>query len=223
MYPKKPGILPAVLSKDIPIREPVLEATSALDMLGIQECILDQLAGDMSNISPAPEKLLQWGTRFDHRGLMLEEKLLQWGTRFDHRGLMLEGLRIFVYRRLPLSPGEVITLGEHASRVMFARERIRIMLLSQPLNWLEDEIYPHNMCSRRPGCRTAVLKAIIQNLTVSPNKLPKDDTSDIFQVASDGLCARCQPIRVEVARALKKGKLDGVVQESSQGHGPDHD
>ncbi|KDN44968.1 hypothetical protein RSAG8_05141, partial [Rhizoctonia solani AG-8 WAC10335] len=69
----------------------------------------------------------------------------------------------------------------------------------------------------------AVLKAIIQNLPVSPNKLPKDDTSDIFQVASDGLCAHRQPIRVEVARALKKGKLDGVVQESSQGHAPDHD
>ncbi|KAG8727876.1 hypothetical protein FRC11_012275, partial [Ceratobasidium sp. 423] len=201
----KPGTLPVILSKDFPTWEPVLEATSALDMAGIQEYILDQLACDTTDISSTPEKLLQWA------------------TRASHQGLKLEGLRIFAYRRLPLSPGEVITLGEHAAQAMFTRERIRTMLLSQPVTWLEDEIYPHNMCSRRPGCRTAILKAIIQNITIPPNNLPKGDVSDIFQVAPDGLCLRCQPIRVELARAVRKGKLDSIVRDSSTGHVPDHD
>ncbi|CAE7185919.1 unnamed protein product [Rhizoctonia solani] len=200
MYPAKPGELPTVTSKDFATWEPVLEAASALDMLGIQEYILDQLARDTTNISSAPDKLLQWA------------------MRFGHQGLILESLRIFAYRRLPLSPGEVIILGEHAARVLFTRERIRTTLLSQPVAWLEDEIYPHNMCSKRPSCRAAILKAVVQNLTISPNKLPKGDVSDIFQVAPDGLCARCQPIRVELARALRKGRLDRVVQESSRGH-----
>ncbi|CAE6429888.1 unnamed protein product [Rhizoctonia solani] len=205
MYPTKPGALPAISSKDLPIWEPVLETTSALDMLGIQQYILDQLASDTTNILPAPEKLLRWA------------------TRFDHEGLLLEGLRTFAYRRLPPSPGEVMALGEHGANVMFTRERLRTVLLSQPMTWLEDEICPHNMCSRRPTCRAAILKSIVQNLTISPNKLHKDDMSDIFQVAPDGLCGRCQPIRVELARALRKGKLDNVIQESSQGHAPDHD
>ncbi|KAH7332542.1 hypothetical protein B0J17DRAFT_151299 [Rhizoctonia solani] len=205
MYPGKPGTLPIVLSKDFPTWEPILEAASALDMVGIQEYILDQLAGDITYISPVPDKLFQWA------------------TRASHQALMAESLRIFAYRRLPLSPEEVITLGEHAAQVMFARERVRTTILSQPTTWLEDEIHPHNMCSRRSRCRLVVLKAIIQNLTTSPNKLPKDDVSDILQVAPDGLCPRCQPIRVELARVLRRGKLDSIVRENSKGHVPDHD
>ncbi|CAE6349352.1 unnamed protein product [Rhizoctonia solani] len=202
---RKPGALPVILSKDFPIWEPVLEATSALDMAGIREYILDQLAGDLTSIPSSPEKLLRWG------------------ISSSHQSLILEMLRFFAYRRLPLSEEEVITLGEHAARVMFVRERVRTTFLSNPLVRFGRDISPHNMCSKRTECRKFIIEAIVQNMTGSPNEIPKDDASDIFQVTSNRVCAQCQPIKLEMARTLRKGDLDDILRESSEGHVPNRE
>jgi hypothetical protein len=154
---RKPGTLPVILSKDFSVWEPVLQATSALDMVDIQEYILDQLAADVTSLPSSPEGLLHWA------------------IRCSHQALTVAILRFFAYRRLPLSPEEVITLGEHTARVMFVRERVRTKFLSSSSRLVHD-ISPHNMCTKRTECRQIVIEAISHNMTCSlSNTLRKPD------------------------------------------------
>ncbi|KDN44970.1 hypothetical protein RSAG8_05143, partial [Rhizoctonia solani AG-8 WAC10335] len=197
IYPKKPGALPKISHNDFITWEPVLEAASALDMIGIQEYILDQLADNPTSI-PHPSGPL---------------KMLHWAARTSHDGLMLEGLRTLAWRRLPILPSEIAVLGDTlAARAMYIRERARTGLLSQQLPWLEEDIHPHNLCSTRDVCRARIFKAITRNLILSPKELPSNDVSDIFQLSelsgSNGLCSRCQSIKSDIAGTIKRGKLD---------------
>ncbi|CAE6429894.1 unnamed protein product [Rhizoctonia solani] len=204
IYPKKPGELPKISHNDFPTWEPVLEVTFALDMAGIQEYILDRLADNPTDI-PHPFGPLN---------------MLRWAARASHDGLMLEGLRTLAWRRLPILPSEIAVLGEGlAARAMYVRERARTGLLSQQLSWLEEDIHPHNMCSSRDACRAKIFKIINRNLTLSPKELPSNDVSDIFQIpevsGNNGLCPRCQSIRPDIARSIKRGKLDQKLFDKS--------
>ncbi|CAE6487244.1 unnamed protein product [Rhizoctonia solani] len=197
IYPKKPGALPAISHNDFSTWEPVLEATFALDMAGIQEYILDRLADNPTTIPHALGPL----------------KMLQWAARASHDGLMLEGLRTLAWRRLPILPSEVEVLGTKlTAQAMYVRERARTGLLSQQITWLEEDIHPHNLCSSRDVCRAKIFKTITRNLTMSPKELPSNDVSDIFQLpelsGSNGPCSRCQSIKADIARSIRRGKLD---------------
>ncbi|KAH7332543.1 hypothetical protein B0J17DRAFT_709589 [Rhizoctonia solani] len=157
IHRRKPGALPAISHNDFSTWEPVLEATSALDMTSIQEYILDQLADNPTTIPHALGPL----------------KMLQWAARASHDGLMLEGLRTLAWRRLPILPSEVEVLGINlTAQAMYVRERARTGLLSQQISWLEEDIHPHNLCPSRDICRAKIFKTITRNLTTSPKNSP---------------------------------------------------
>ncbi|KAL5632221.1 hypothetical protein ACGC1H_000276 [Rhizoctonia solani] len=204
IYPKKPGALPEISYNDFPTWEPVLEAAFTLDMTGIQEYILDRLADNSTSI-PHPSGPL---------------KMLDWAARTSHDGLMLEGLRTLAWRRLPILPSEIAVLGDTlAARAMYIRERARTGLLSQQLSWLEEDIHPHNLCATRDTCRARIFKAITRNITISPKELPSNDVSDIFQLpelsGSNAPCSRCQSIKSDIARLIRRGKLDQRLFDKS--------
>jgi hypothetical protein len=194
-----------MISQDFSIWEPVLQAISALDMVGIQEYILDQLSADLTSVPSSSEKLLQWA------------------VPCSHQVLTVESLRFFAYRHLPLSPEEVITPREHTAWVMFVRERVRTEFLSNSSQLVHD-ISSHNMCPKRTECRKTIIEAILRNVTGSLGNIPKGNTSDIFKVTSKRLlCTYCHPIKLEMAHAIRKGELDAVIRESAEGHVPSHD
>ncbi|CAE7185912.1 unnamed protein product [Rhizoctonia solani] len=204
IYPKKSAIVPNVSHNDFSTWEPVLEAAFALDMTGIQEYILDRLA-DNPTSNPHPSGPL---------------KMLHWAARTSHDGLMLEGLRTLSWRRLPILPSEIQVLGDSlAARAMYIRERARTGLLSQQLSWVEEDIHPHNLCSTRDACRVKIFKSITRNLTISPKELPSNDVTDVFQLpepgSSYGPCSRCQSIRSDISRSIRRGKVDQRLFDKS--------
>ncbi|ELU36945.1 hypothetical protein AG1IA_09021 [Rhizoctonia solani AG-1 IA] len=173
-------------------------------MASTQGYILDQLASNPSSIPHTLGPL----------------KMLQWAARTSHDDLMLEGLRILSWRRLPILPSEIQVLGDNlAARAMYIRERSRTLLLSRNMSWLEEDIQPHNLCPTRDTCRSKIFKMINHNLIISPRDLPSSDSSDIFQLpepsGSNGLCSRCNSVRPEISRSIRRGKLDQKLFDSS--------
>lgn len=201
IYPKEAGKVPEVWAKDINHWEPVLEATRALQMTGVQNCILDKFENDTSGISSEPVKLLAWALRSD---VPLEK-------------LKLECTRALVYRCLPILPNEGITLGGKAvAQLMYTRERVRALLASlSGLGSLAQNIILSDSCGSPSSCRGKIYQAIIKNMNMDPQKKPKHSLqADIFQIDDNSMCDVCRPNKVSLASTLKapNGRLDQEIR-----------
>src|SRR5690349_3006141 len=109
------GIFPPVLVKDLDTWEPVLEATDALQMIGVQNYILSQFQDDKAGIGSKPTRLFSWAMRSE---LPLDT-------------LKLECFYALAYRCRPLSAAEMNTLGcETSAQVVRTRENLRLFLLN---------------------------------------------------------------------------------------------
>lgn len=173
----------------------MLQATVALDMTGVEKCILDQLAADTSNISSEAVKLLSWA------------------KRGAHEALQLECFRRLAHRRRPMSHTEMAALGIHVTaQVMYVRERFRTLLLAT--DDLPPDIQLHNRCTQRSTCAKKIFDEIVSNLHDSPRDIPEQDASDVFNIkVPSSLCSSCKPKAVELAGSLKNGWLDGTLKQ----------
>jgi hypothetical protein len=174
-------------------------------MNGIQKYILTKFEEDKPNIASEPINLLCWAMRSD---AALES-------------LKLECFQTLAYRRLSLSLTEGIILGaKTATLVMYVRERIRCLFISS--DSLQKDILPHSLCGTRAACQKNILQQIVKNLTVDPLTLQQgddfQDKSDIFQIESGcNYCYECGPSISDLARSLRKAKLDDEIRRCIEG------
>ncbi|CAE6466708.1 unnamed protein product [Rhizoctonia solani] len=205
IYPTEVGKLPAIQVKDFNTWEPVLEATLALQMPGIQRYIIAGFEQDEHSISLEAVSLLSWAMQCD---AALET-------------LKFECLRTLAYRRRSLSQNEGILLGaKTATAVMRIRERIRSLFIFSDA--LQRDIRPHNTCGTRSACQKYIFQQIVKNLTMDPfapeTTETNQDQSDIFQIDSGGMyCYECGPTLVEIARSLRQAKLDEELHRCIDG------
>lgn len=217
MYPRKFGVFPEILVRDLDTWETVLEATQALQMADIQDFILSKLEGGN------PDVVAQEAVR-----------LLRLATSISHNGLELECLRMLTYRCRPISHTEGATLGGvTTAKIAFIRERVRTLLLSSPTEF-RGIILLHNSCHSRAPCQQAILTGVIKNVTAHseydstrgdhdifkismyhPRNDPKDPRWDSYNKFRyyDEVCLLCGPIVDELAGSLKKARLDTEIRE----------
>lgn len=199
IYPREAGKVPEVWAKDINQWEPILEATRALQMTGVQNCILDKFENDISGISSEPAKLLAWAIRSD---VPLEK-------------LKLECARALVFRCLPILPNEGVTLGGKATaQLMYTRERVRASL-STLSGTLPQSIILSDSCHSPSSCRNKIYQAILKNMNTDPQKKFKHSLqADIFQIDDNSMCDACRPNKVTLANTLKapNGRLDQEIR-----------
>ncbi|CAE6437614.1 unnamed protein product [Rhizoctonia solani] len=205
IYPMEVGKLPTIRVKDFSAWEPVLEATLALQMPGIQRYIMSGFEADEDNIPSQVINLLGWAVRCD--------------TPLE--ALKFECFRTLAYRRQALSQDEGMFLGaKTTTTVMRIRERIRSLFIFSET--LQKDIRPHSTCGTRAACQKYVFQQIVKNLTMDTfgPETPEDsqDNADIFQIDSGGLyCYECGPTLIEIARALRRAKLDEELHRCVNG------
>ncbi|CAE6370078.1 unnamed protein product [Rhizoctonia solani] len=205
IYPTEVGKLPVVQVKDFNIWAPVLEATLALQMPGIQRYIMESFERDEHSIPLEAVGLLSLAMRCD--------------APLDT--LKFECFRTLAYRRQSLSQNEGMLLGaKTATAVMRVRERIRSLFIFSDA--LQKDIRPHNTCGTRGACQKYIFQQIVKNLSMDPfapgTTEETQDQSDIFQIDSGSFyCYECGPTLVEIARSLRQAKLDEELHRCVDG------
>lgn len=194
MYPRKLGVFPKVLIKELDTWELVLEATTALQMDSARKYILSRLRDDMSNISSNAARLLSIIMRYDETP---EE-------------LMLECLRTIIYRRRPLSLAEATVLGmDSTMTIMNTRERLRSLFFS-------DKLYkdiPTSENCYEGDCSKSIYQGIVQTLVEKPPSKPRRSNSDIFDIDIENhACYACCHDWSELVGEFKRDKLDTEIR-----------
>jgi hypothetical protein len=145
--------------------EPVLDATSALQIPSVQQYIIQGIRDDKQKISRDTPRLLRLAIR-------IQREDLEWDCIFD-----------LAYRAHPISPSECFALGlRTVVMVMTVRERAR--------NHLKYELSRYSLsqnCSK--DCRSAIVQAIQRQLqTPSPERM----LGSVLDIPpNSGLCLAC--------------------------------
>lgn len=204
------GELPAVRVQDLDFWEPVLGATLALQMDGIQKYILAKFKNHRAGVAPKPVRILALATR--------SEMALR-------SSLKMNCIRALVYRHRPISPAEGVALGvKLVTQITHIRERVRTFIYSHSQS-LQEEIGRHIPCSTPSICQRRIYQAIVNKLEADLTSISEEDTSDIFQAGilndnSSYLCT-CGSRGDVLARSLasRRWKLDVEIQRCAEALG----
>lgn len=176
--------MPTVRIQDLDFWDPVLEASLALQMTGIQTFILGKFEEKKYQVEPVAMRLLIWVVRCE----------------VAFRGLKMNCIRALVYRCQPISSIEGTALGTKlATQIMHIRERVRTTLLSNPES-IQEQIRTNLRLNATSGCPKHIYQALVKNLSVDSTKQSAHGQANIFQLDADSMCGGCRKFSHRIAR-----------------------
>ncbi|CAE6349308.1 unnamed protein product [Rhizoctonia solani] len=187
LYPKKIGVLPAVLVSELDIWAPALKATQALQMDSAREYILSRFEEDGLNIPSVAARLL---------GV-----IINYEETSDN--LKLECIHSLVIRRGPILEPEARMIGSDTmAHISAIRDRVRTLAASR--SWVAVPRHPLCKGELDSSCQFAIHAGVLANLRMDPVKLFSSSQAEtmlsIFDVPRDErVCRHCDSVRMELA------------------------
>lgn len=196
LYPRELGVFPKIVIKELDVWEPVLKATTALQMDSARKYILSRLEDDLPYLSTEAARLLSIVMLYDETP---EE-------------LALGCLRRLIYRRGPLTLHEAAVLGLDVTlKVMTARERLRILFHSPSL--YESVPISDNCLDWQGSCQKEICQQIAHNLAEELTHESHRDDSDILDIIVNVPgCPPCSDEWDDLADTFKRERLDGEIR-----------
>ncbi|KAF8596124.1 hypothetical protein BDV93DRAFT_563667 [Ceratobasidium sp. AG-I] len=190
LYQVVVGLLPTVTVKELDLWEPVLDATSALELLGTQNCIVKMLCADKKHFLSSTSRLLNLANRINH-----EE--LKWCCYYE-----------FFHRIQPLSFSECAVLGASDLSVI---TRIRELVRGEIWTLTRTDMVTGKLCKDPRGCSELILSLVRKQIGKCNQIAAK---GSIFETSeSTSLCSHCDPRGSDWAGVCRVKKLDEKVHK----------
>lgn len=184
------GVLPTVTVKELDVYEPGLYATTALEFLGIQDCIAKMLCADKKNFLLFTSRLLNIANRINHDGL-------KWSCYYE-----------FFYRVRPLSLSECADLGtSDLATITHVRELVR----DEIWNLTRTDVETSKQCKNPGACSQVILVLVRQQMRRCNQASANGSIFDVSE--SSNLCSYCDSRGPKLAGTCRVKRLDEKVRK----------